>query len=260
MDLATIIGLVLAIASLLISVILEGGELHSLINESAALLVFGGTIGATLICYSLEDIKEIGKVLKIAFTTQKTDPISVIENLVSFAERARREGLLALENETSSMDDDFLRKGIQLIVDGTDPELVRNILETELAFLEQRHHRSASIFETAGGFAPTMGIIGTVMGLVHVLGNLSDVAGLGPAIATAFIATFYGVSSANVIFLPLANKLKGKSSTEQLIREIMIEGILSIQAGENPRIVKEKLMAFLSPKIRSQLPVEGGEK
>jgi len=176
--------------------------------------------------------------------------------LVTFAERARREGLLSLEDQSKDIDDDFLKKGIQLAIDGTDPELVREIMQTGIAFLGTRHHHGANLFATMGGFAPTLGVIGTVAGLVHMLANLSDPGSMGPSIAAAFIATLYGVSSANLLFLPLANKLKHVSSEEVLVREIMTEGILSIQAGDNPRIVEEKLKAFLAPKARKAIEAE----
>ena len=250
MDLASIVGIVLAFGSLIASLVLDKGNLMSLLKLSAAILVFGGTIGATMASFALEDFKKLPGLFKIAFTTDSYTPVEIIDTIVSFAEKARREGLLALESDISVMDDEFLKKGVQLIVDGTDPQLVRDILETELSCIEDRHHKGAAIFETAGGYAPTMGIIGTVMGLVNALGNMEDTSKLGEAIATAFIATLYGVSTANIIWLPLAAKLKGKSSEEILMREVMLEGILSIQAGENPHIVKEKLKAFLAPKMR----------
>lgn len=252
MDLASIIGIVLALFSLVASLIIDGGSIGTLIKGSAALLVFGGTIGATMTCFTIDDIKKLPGLFKIAFTKQSYTPADIIETIVRFAEKARREGLLALETDISEMNDEFLKKGIQLIVDGTDPQLVRDILETELSCVEDRHHKGSAIFEAAGGFAPTMGIIGTVMGLVHALGNMEDTASLGEAIATAFIATLYGVSSANIIWLPLGAKLKARSAEEILMREVMLEGILSIQAGENPHIVKEKLKAFLAPKLRNE--------
>ena len=171
--------------------------------------------------------------------------------MVRFAERARREGLLVLEEEARRIDDDFLQRGMRLAIDGTDPEMVREILSTEIHFLQARHKVGENIFTTLGGFAPTLGIIGTVMGLIHMLANLSDPAKMGPLIAGAFIATLYGVSSANLIFLPIGNKLKARSAEEVIVREVMVEGILSIQTGDNPRIVEEKLKAFLAPKMRA---------
>lgn len=250
MDLATILGIVIALTSIVLSVVLDNGVLSSLVKGSAALLVIGGTIGATTACFSFEDMKKLPGLFKIAFTKSTYTPSDIIDTIVRFAEKARREGLLALESDIAEMDDEFLKKGIQLIVDGTDPQLVRDILETELSCIEDRHHKGAAIFEAAGGYAPTMGIIGTVMGLVNALGNMEDTSSLGASIATAFIATLYGIGTANIIWLPLASKLKGRSSEEILMREVMLEGILSIQAGENPHIVKEKLRAFLAPKLR----------
>ncbi|MBV9850305.1 MAG: flagellar motor protein [Armatimonadetes bacterium] len=250
MDLATLIGLVLAWGAFFGSIILEGGELKALMNPSAALLVFGGTLGASMIGFPLSTLTGLSGVVKNAFLGHKEDLTQVIKTLVSFAEKARREGLLALEEEARSVEDPFLRKGIQLAIDGTDPELVREIMETEIHHLGARHHQGANFFATMGGFAPTLGVIGTVSGLVHMLANLSDPGSMGPSIAAAFIATLYGVSTANLIFLPLSNKLKHASAEETHAREIVMEGILAIQAGDNPRIVEEKLKSFLAPKLR----------
>ncbi|HBS59465.1 MAG: flagellar motor protein [Bacillota bacterium] len=260
MDLATSLGLGLAIFSLAASVVIEGGHLGSLFSVPASIIVFGGTIGATVIGFSVKELKNVPTLFKIGFMGKDVDALQMIQILVRFAEKARREGLLALEDDLGAVDNDFLKKGMQLVIDGTDAELVRNILETELNFIQERHDKGAAIFEAAGGFAPTMGIIGTVMGLVHVLGNLNDTDSLGPAIATAFIATLYGVASANVLFLPLAAKLKNRSANEILVYEVTLEGILSVQSGDNPRIVEEKLKAFLAPELRkNKLQAGGGE-
>lgn len=254
MDFATIIGLVVAWGALLGAMVMEGGELSSLVNLPAALLVFGGTFGAATISFKMSQIMALPGILSQAFTEKQYDVADLIVTLVRFAERARREGLLVLEDETRRIDDDFLQRGVRLAIDGTDPELLREILTTEIHFLQARHKTGESIFTSLGGFAPTLGIIGTVVGLIHMLANLSDPAKMGPLIAGAFIATLYGVSSANLIFLPIGHKLKMRSAEEVLIREVMVEGILSIQAGDNPRIVEEKLKAFLAPKLRSSLP------
>ena len=256
MDITTIIGLVLAWGAFFGSVIMEGGNVSSFMNPPAIVLVFGGTIGATLMSFPLTQIKKLPQIIKNAFMGADPDVAKVIQTLVHFAERARREGLLALEDEAKAIDDAFLQKGIQLAVDGTDPELVRTILETEVAYVQERHAVGANIFATAGGFAPTLGVIGTVAGLVHMLANLSDPGSMGPSIASAFIATLLGVSSANLIFLPIAGKLKNRSAGEVLVREIMMEGILSIQAGDNPRVVEEKLKAFLAPAQRVLLQAQ----
>ena len=257
MDLATIIGLLLAWGALIGSLLMEGGDVRALINLPAALLVFGGTLGAATVSFRMSQIMGLPDVIKQAFNEQTHDPTAVIRLLVRFAERARREGLLTLEAEAQRIDDPFLEKGVHLAIDGTDPEVLRDILTTEVHFLQSRHKTGESIFTTLGGFAPTLGIIGTVMGLIHMLANLSDPGKMGPLIAGAFIATLYGVSSANLLFLPIANKLKGRSQEEVLVREVMIEGILAIQAGDNPRIVDEKLRSFLAPRLRETLTTAG---
>lgn len=250
MDIATLVGVLGAVISLILGFTLDGGSLSALVQPSSALLVFGGTLGATLVTVSLKQFLGIFKYLKIAFMGKSENPLAVIEQLVQLATVARREGILALEEKVDEFPDPFLKTGVQLIVDGVDPELVKSMLETELSYIESRHSKSAKIFESAGGFAPTMGIIGTVMGLVHVLGNLKDVDKLGPEIASAFTATLYGVASANIFWLPIGNKLKARSADEVLVKEIIMEGILSIQAGENPNILGQKLKAFLPPMMR----------
>jgi chemotaxis protein MotA len=179
--------------------------------------------------------------------------------MVHFADRARRDGLLALEDEAKSIEDPFLKRGIQMAIDGTDPEMVREVLETEVAALKDRHKVGAKFFGDMGAFAPTLGIIGTVLGLVHMLENLSDPSSMGPLIAGAFVATLWGVMSANLIWLPISNKLKRASAEEVAFKELVIEGVLSIQAGANPRAVGEKLKSFLPPKERDELD-EGERK
>lgn len=252
MDFATIGGIVVAVGSLVLGFILDGGTVGSLIQINAAILILGGTIGATLTTVSIKDFAKIITYLKIAFMGKVPSALDVIDQLVELATIARREGILALEEQLESFTDPFLKSGIQLVVDGVDPELVKNMLETELTFVDERHEAAAGMFDAAGGFAPTMGIIGTVMGLVRVLGNLKNVSTLGPEIATAFIATLYGVGSANIFWLPIATKLKKRHSEESLVREVMIEGVLSIQAGENPKILGQKLKAFLAPGDRER--------
>jgi chemotaxis protein MotA len=253
MDLATLSGLLIAWGALMGSLLMEGSDPRALINVPAALLVFGGTLGAATISFRLNQIMGLPDILKKAFSTKEQDLPAAIALLVGFAERARRDGLLSLEDAAMHSDDEFLKRGIRLVVDGTDPEMVREILSTEIHFLQTRHKVGESIFNTMGGFAPTLGIIGTVMGLIRMLANLSDPGKMGPLISGAFIATLYGVSSANLIFLPIGNKLKSRTAEEVLVREVMIEGILAIQAGDNPRIVEDKLKAFLAPKLRHAL-------
>ncbi|MCG9968011.1 flagellar motor protein [Pelotomaculum terephthalicicum JT] len=248
MEITTVAGILLGILSLVTAFVIDGGHVLSLIKPTAAMIVFGGTIGATIISFSLKEIMTVPKLFKIILFQKLPDEIALIEQLVSLADKVRREGLLYLENELPNVDDSFMRKGIQLVVDGTDPELVRQIMETEMYAVQERHNVGANIFEAAGGYAPTMGIIGTVMGLVHVLSNLESPEELGPSIALAFIATLYGVGSANLLWIPIAGKLKNLSKKEAMLREMMLEGIMSIQAGYNPVLIRERLTAFLKPK------------
>ncbi len=252
MEINTIAGIVTSLVCLVGAFILEGGHPAALISPTSFIIVFGGTIGATIVGYSINEIKNVPQLFKITLFQKLPDENALIEQVVDLADKVRREGLLYLENQLPQIEDGFMRKGIQLVVDGTDPELVRQIMETEMYSIQERHQNGASIFDTAGGYAPTMGIIGTVMGLVHVLGNLSSPETLGPAIAMAFLATLYGVGSANVLWLPLAEKLKNLSKKEVMLRELMLEGIMSIQAGYNPILIRERLSAFLNPKSRAK--------
>lgn len=252
MDIGTLIGLVGGFI-LVTGSILLAGNLGSFWDLPSVVVVLGGTITATLVAYPLPRVLEAGKLLQIAFKQRQSNANDVIANIIELANRARKEGLLALEESSSSMDDEFLKKGIMLVVDGTDPELVRTLLETELSFVEERHKMGQGVFETMGSLAPAFGMIGTLIGLVIMLGNMSDPSSIGPSMAVALITTFYGSCLANMIFIPIANKLKLKSREETLEKEIIVEGLLSIQAGENPRIIEEKLKAFLPPSMRREL-------
>jgi len=184
----------------------------------------------------------------------------IISMIVTFSEKARREGLLALEDDLDELEDEFLRKGIQLVVDGTDPEIIRNIMETELNNMQSRHGEGIKIFEDWGIFAPAFGMIGTLIGLILMLSNIEDKSAIGPGMSTALITTLYGALLANLVFITIANKLSYVNDQEILLREIMIEGTLSIQSGDNPRIVKEKLISFLPSDVRAQVEEETGEK
>ncbi|MCK8823544.1 motility protein A [Fuchsiella alkaliacetigena] len=255
LDLATIIGFLVG-AILVAGAIVLGGEIIIFLSANGFLIVFGGTLGATLLSSSFEQVRDLAKSLRVALYKKEMDPREVISVLVSFAEKARREGLLALEDEAQQLDDSFLQKGIQLVVDGTDSELVRSILETELIFLNDRHAETRGILETMGDLSPAFGMIGTLVGLIQMLTELEDPEGVGGGLATALITTLYGTLMANLVFIPLARKLKSKSEDEILVKEVMIEGILSIQAGENPRIVEEKLKAFLASSLREEVEEE----
>jgi chemotaxis protein MotA len=254
----TIIGIIIAFVGLAVAATMEGSQLPAFMNIPALILILAGTFGATFAGTTMDHFKKAPTLYKKAFSGETYDLKVVVEQMIGFAERARREGLLALEDEIPEIDDAFTRKGLQLVVDGTDPELVREILENEIDGMAARHALGAQPFEKAGGFAPTIGIIGTVMGLVHVLQNLSSPDTLGPAISGAFIATLYGVASANIVFLPLANKLKLLSHEEQDLRALALEGILAVQAGDNPRVVADKLLAFVPPAEREADQEAGG--
>jgi chemotaxis protein MotA len=259
-DLATVIGLIVGFGGVLGGSLLEGVPLRVLIKLSAFFIVFFGSAGATIMSFPIDSVKEFWPVFKKAFQKQELQPSAIVAQLVGFAAKARREGLLGLEEEAEAIPDPFMKKGLQLVVDGTDIEMIRNIMETDIAFLETRHKVGESIFGTFGGFSPTLGIIGTVLGLIHALGQMGEGgaggAELAGAISTAFIATFYGISFANIFFLPISFKLRQNSQQEVLLREVMLEGILSISAGDNPRIVEEKLKAFLPPRLKVDLEAQ----
>jgi chemotaxis protein MotA len=246
----TAIGIIFAIVAMLLSATMEGTSIPAFFVIPAWIVVFAGTAGATMAGTTMERFKQIPSLYKLAFSPPEAHPGQRVKLLVGFAERARREGLLALEDEIDELEDTFAKKGLQLVVDGTDPDLVREILENEIDGMSARHHAGAAVFEKAAGYAPTMGVLGTVMSLVHVLENLSNPAILGPAISGAFIATLMGVGSANVIYFPVATKLKAISEEEVELRTLTLEGILAIQAGDNPRVVEDKLMAFVPPAER----------
>jgi chemotaxis protein MotA len=248
---ATGIGIAAATAGILLSAMMEGTSPASFINIPALIIIVAGTGGATMASVGMAGMKRIPALYKLVLSAEPPDLNGRVALLVSLAEQARREGLLALDAKLSEIDDEFTRKGLQLVVDGSDPALVRDILEAEIDGMASRHATGAAPFEKAGGLAPTMGIIGTVMGLVHVLQNLAAPSTLGPAISGAFIATLMGVGSANVLYLPVASRLKALSAEEIELRTLTLEGILSVQAGDNPRIVAEKLASFVPPSERS---------
>ncbi|MEA3284156.1 MAG: motility protein A [Synergistota bacterium] len=252
MDLATIIGLSLSLI-LLVGGIVVGGEAAAFVNLPSMLITIGGTMGAVIMANPMDRIKKLGKITRVAFFSQTPDLVSLVQTIVSFAEKARREGLLALEADASELDDEFLAKSIQLVVDGTDPELVKAILDTEISVLEERHASNKGMFDTMGELFPAFGMLGTLIGLIAMLRNLDDPGSLGPGMAVALITTFYGSFMANIFALPTSAKLAARSSEETVVRELMVEGVLAIQAGENPRIVEEKLKVFLPPEQRKEL-------
>jgi chemotaxis protein MotA len=247
---ATAIGIGVATAGILMGAIMGGTSPAAFIDIPAFLIIFGGTFGVTMASCGMAAMKRLPKLYKIVFSPPDLEVPERVKLVVSLAEQARREGLLALDDRVREIDDEFTRKGLQLVVDGIDPDLVREVLEAEIEAMMHRHKEGAEPFEKAGGFAPTMGIIGTVMGLVHVLQNLSSPATLGPSISTAFVATLLGIGSANVIYLPIASRLKGLSAAELSLRTLTMDGILAVQAGDNPRVVEEKLSSYIAPTAR----------
>lgn len=255
MDIATLSGFISGMIFMVVSILL-GGRLGLFWDLPSVMITFGGAFASMLISYPINKLMNSIKTAKLAFKVQQLNPGSVIKQIIDLAFIARKEGLLALEEMGQTMDDDFLKKGILLIVDGTDPELVRSILETELAFVEGRHKESQGFWSTLSGLGPAWGMIGTLIGLINMLDNLDDPSTLGPSMSVALMTTLYGSVLANFVADPIANKLKIQSAEEILLKEVMIEGLLSIQAGENPRIIEEKLKAFLSPAIRSELGSE----
>ena len=246
----TLIGLIVGMLGIAVGATIEGSKVMAIINPSALLIVLGGTLGATMAGTSFETVKNIPNLYKKVFAAAPPDMVGRVAELVGFAEKARRDGLLALDEQLGSVEDPYTKKGLQLVVDGTDPDLVADVLDAENDAMKKRHQAGTQPFEKAGGYAPTMGIIGTVFGLVHVLGNLDSPETLGPSISAAFIATLIGVASANVVFLPVAARLKALSAEELQFRNMTLEGILAIQAGDNPRVVAEKLLAYVPPSQR----------
>lgn len=252
MDIATLVGMVLAFG-LTVWGIMLGGSLSQFWDPPSVAIVIGGTMAALLINFPLARVISLATVLKKTVFTTPQDPSQVIGKMVKYAERARREGMLALEEESENEPDAFLRKGLRLAVDGTDPQLLEKILETDIGQLEARHKEGKSILDCGGTFAPAFGMIGTLIGLVNMLAALEDPSSIGAGMATALITTFYGALLANAVFLPLAGKLEFRSSEEILVREMIIDGIMAIQSGDSPRIVEEKLKSFLSPVQRASL-------
>lgn len=252
MDLGTILGFILGIGFIVFSISLVGPIIW-FISYSSIMIVVGGTICATMISFPLKTVLNGFKTIKLVFLEKKVDVPSFITQIIELANLARKEGLLSLEEAGNNIDDEFLQKGILLIVDGADPELVKDILETEIIFIERRHQESQKVFQTLAAYAPAFGMIGTLIGLIAMLQQLENPDTLGPSMGVALITTFYGTLLANFIFGPIAGKLKTRTEEEMLLREMMIEGLLAIQAGENPRIIGEKLKAFLSPAEREAL-------
>ncbi|MFH1570564.1 MAG: motility protein A [Gemmatimonadota bacterium] len=247
MDIATIVGLIAAVTCMMVGI---GSNLASMIDVPSVIITGGGTLAATLIANPLQEVVNLIGVYKKSIFTNVPVPTELIERIVGFAETARREGILALEQAIEEGDDPFLSTGVRLAVDGTEPDLIMDILETELQFVEERHKLGQEILGNMANAAPAFGMIGTLIGLVIMLKNMDDPAAIGPGMAIALLTTLYGAIMANILLNPIAQKLKTYSSKEVLAKRMIIEGIMSIQSGDNPRIVEHKLSVFLAPKLR----------
>jgi len=244
MDIGSVGGIVFAIACILGGQALEGGHAGSLMQATAAIIVLGGTMGAIMVSFPMSDVKRGLGLGKLAFGEKKSDIGDIIKQVVELAGIARREGVLALEQRMAEIKDPFLKRAVGFLVDGVAAAVARDALETEINTENEENVAAAKIFEAGGGYSPTVGIIGAVLGLIHVMENLSDPSKLGGGIATAFVATVYGVAAANLLFLPMANKIKRKLHIEKERKTLIAEGVLSIQAGLNPRVLEEKLAAY----------------
>jgi chemotaxis protein MotA len=255
-DKATLAGLLLAIGGIVLGLMLEGGNFGQVVQPTAAMIVFGGTLGAILIQYPLPVALGAFRRLAQVFVEPARDAQSTIEVLVRYANLARREGIISLDKELAGIQEPFLRRSLMLAVDGTDPEELRKIMELELDNKEEQEEKIPQLFESAGGFSPTIGIIGAVLGLIQVMQHLDKIDEVGKGIAVAFVATLYGVGAANLILLPAAGKLKIRIRDEQIIREMTIEGVVSILEGMNPRMLEEKLLGFLTADHQRPVPEE----
>lgn len=246
MDILSIAGTLIGIGAILVGQQLEGGHIDTLVNGPALLIVFGGTLGAVMLQSPVPIFMRAMKIVGWVLRPPVNPPEKLIESIIQWSHISRREGLLGLEGLTSEETDPFARKALQLLVDGNEPETIRSTMEVEMYADETRDTQAAKVFEGMGGYSPTIGIIGAVLGLIHVMGNLADPSQLGTGIATAFVATVYGVGMANLVFLPIANKLKSHIQRQSLQREMLMEGIIGIAEGENPMNIELRLQGFVN--------------
>ncbi|MCM1568789.1 MAG: motility protein A [Roseburia sp.] len=263
MDIASLLGIVLGLTMLIFGIIDNAGVggFGRYLDPASAIITFGGAFASTLTSVSLQDYLAGLKSFLLIFKTPTLNTVDMIQKIIDLSNVARKEGLLSLEESAAELDEPFLKKGVLLIVDGTDPELVRGIMETELENVESRHKTLIGFWDTLGSMGPAWGMIGTLVGLVNMLYNMSDAGAIGPAMAVALITTLYGSLLANWVCIPVSNKLKASNAVEMTQKVVMIEGLLSIQAGENPRVIEEKLKSFLAPKDReTQGEQAGGEE
>lgn len=250
MDIASLIGMILAFLMMGISVVMGGGAFASFWDTASVLMVFGGTLGAVLMCFSLKSIMNLPKVVMKVFFNSPVNQREIIDTMVSLAEVARKEGLLALETRLQDVKNPFIRMGLQMAVDGARPEVIENVLKTDIEGVALRHRDGKGMIDQVGRFGPAFGMIGTLMGLIIMLGNMSDPSMIGAGMAVALITTLYGAVLSNAMFLPFSEKLAAISKNELIGREIMLRGIMAIQSGENPRVIEQKLSTFLPPSQR----------
>ena len=254
MDKMSLIGIILGVASIIVGMIFKGTSLMVLVNPAAIIIILVGTAATILIGFPASEVKRIPKLMKVLFFNQKVpDVAELIKLFVNLSSLARREGILALDAEVDSIEDPFLKQGMKMVVDGLDPDFIRDTMEVELEVMEERHLSGAAIFSQAGTYAPTLGVLGAVLGLIAALGNLNDIDALGYAIAAAFVATLFGIFTGYVMWHPFANKLKRKSKQEIMIKSLMIEGVLSIQSGVSPRAIEDKLKVYVPSSERYKL-------
>ena len=249
MDLATVIGLVAAFG-LMLSAILQGGSLMIFIDTPSLIIVGGGVVGVVLVHFPMGDVIGAFGVARNAFFHKAQSPVDIIEKLITYAGKARKEGILSLQSVMNEIDDEFFLKGLQMAVDGQEPEALKDMLEKEIEYVMERHDKGADIFATIAAYGPAMGMIGTLIGLVQMLQNMSDPSSIGPAMAVALLTTFYGAVLANVVATPISGKLKLRSASEVLNKTLVTEGMKAILEGENPRLMEQRLHAFVSPKER----------
>ncbi len=256
MDLATILG----IASGLILIgytVISGGNANIFIHVPSMMIVFGGAWAATLVNFTMSEVIGVMHVVRNAFRSSSQEEITLIKQFIDLAKVTRKDGILAIDRELKKVDDQFMRTGLEMAVDGTEPETIQAVMETELSYIKERHKRGQMIFQSLGTYAPAFGMIGTLIGLITMLKNLDDPSSIGDGMAVALITTFYGSLLANLVFLPIAGKLKNRSAQEIGTKELIIEGVLSIQLGEHPRNIRRKLLNFIPPKMRPNDEKEG---
>lgn len=250
MDIFLIIGLVLGAICIVMALILKGASVAMLLNGEVAVIIFGGMIAAVLSSYTMADIKRLPKVMKVLMSNEEPDLNGMIEKMVELSNIARREGLLALETPVNELDDPFMKQGLELVVDGAEAEQIRDLMESEVDAMETRHHRMSGLFKTAGATSPTLGVMGAAIGLIGALGNLSDINKLGPMIASAFVATIFGIFMGYLVMIPFATRLEAKNEEEVLLKTMIIEGVMDIQAGHSAKVIEQKLYAQIPPEKR----------